>query len=63
MCHYLRETLSPDKTQRRQAEAFLASVEANEGFGPLFLHLLQLVGASENVTSLSYPASHKSTAP
>ena len=43
MCHYLRETLSPDKTTRRQAEAFLASVESNEGFGPLLLHLIQLV--------------------
>ncbi len=27
MSHYLQQTLSPDKTQRRQAEAFLTSVE------------------------------------
>ncbi len=41
--HYLNLTLSPDKTQRRQAEAYLTSVESTEGYGPLLLSLLQLV--------------------
>ena len=42
LVHYLGETLSPDKTTRRAAEAFLNSVASTQGYPNLLLHLLSL---------------------
>lgn len=42
---YLQQTLSPQNEVRRPAEEFLQSVESNQNYPVLLLHLLQSDGA------------------
>jgi len=42
LTHYLEATLSPDEAAMHEAEAFLKSLEGNEGYALLLLHTMQL---------------------
>lgn len=42
LCHYLGQTLQPEPEARREAEAFLKSVEGTPGFAPLLMHTMGL---------------------
>lgn len=46
---YLQQTLSPQNEIRKPAEQFLQSVEANQNYPVLLLHLLQSDGAELNI--------------
>jgi len=46
---YLQQTLSPQNEVRKPAEDFLQSVEANQNYPVLLLHLLQSDGADLNI--------------
>ena len=46
---YLQQTLSPQNEVRKPAEEFLQSVEGNQNYPILLLHLLQSDGAEPNI--------------
>ena len=46
---YLQQTLSPQNEVRKPAEEFLQSVEVNQNYPVLLLHLLQSEGADLNI--------------
>merc|ERR1719266_2049205 len=46
---YLQQTLSPQNEVRKPAEEFLQSVEGNQNYPVLLLHLLQSDGADLNI--------------
>ena len=46
---YLQQTLSPQNEVRKPAEEFLQSVEVNQNYPVLLLHLLQSEGIEPNI--------------
>ena len=46
---YLQQTLSPQNEVRKPAEEFLQSVEGNQNYPVLLLHLLQADGIEPNI--------------
>ena len=46
---YLQQTLSPQNEVRKPAEEFLQSVEVNQNYPVLLLHLLQSDGIEPNI--------------
>ena len=54
---YLQQTLSPQNEVRKPAEEFLQSVEGNQNYPVLLLHLLQSDGAELNIKVNSHKIS------
>ena len=46
---YLQQTLSPQNEVRKPAEEFLQTVEVNQNYPVLLLHLLQSEGIEPNI--------------